>query len=56
MPNQPKPQEILNAIGASSERLDAFHGQLIGRGFDKGDALYLTGEFLKTIISPKQGG
>ena len=56
MYNQPKPQDILNSIGAMAEMLDAFHNQLLDRGFDKGDALYLTGEFLKTIINPKQGG
>ena len=56
MSNQPNPQGILNSIGAISEMLDVFHSQLISRGFDRGDALYLTGEFLKTIISPKQGG
>lgn len=50
MPNQPRPQDILNSIGAISEMLDAFYKQLISRGFDKGDALYLTGEFLKTIM------
>ena len=56
MPNQPKPQDILNSIGAMAEMMDAFYKQLINRGFDKSDALYLTGEFLKTIINPKQGG
>ena len=56
MLNQPKPQDILNSIGAIAEMLDAFHKQLINRGFNEGDALYLTGEFLKTIINPKQGG
>ena len=56
MSNQPKPQDILNSIGAMAEMMDAFHKQLINRGFNEGDALYLTGEFLKTIINPKQGG
>ena len=56
MPNQPKPQDILNSIGAMAEMLDAFYNQLLDRGFDTGTALYLTGEFLKTIINPKQGG
>ena len=55
MPNQPKPQDILNSIGAMAEMTDAFYKQLINRGFDKSGALYLTGEFLKTIINPKQG-
>lgn len=50
MSNQPKPQDILNSIGAMAEMLDAFYNQLINRGFDKTDTLYLTGEFLKTII------
>ena len=54
MSNQLNPQDILNSIGAISEMLDVFHSQLISRGFDRGDALYLTGEFLKTIINPKQ--
>ena len=56
MPNQPKPQDILNSIGAMAQMTDVFYKQLIARGFDKGDALYLTGELLKTIINPKQGG
>ena len=50
MSNQPKPQDILNSIGAMSEMLDVFYNQLLDRGFNKDDALYLTGEFLKTII------
>ena len=56
MSNRPNLQDILNSIGAISEMLDVFHSQLISRWFDRGDALYLTGEFLKTIINPKQGG
>ena len=56
MPNQPKPQDILNSIGAIAEMTDAFHKQLINRGFDKGDALSLTAALLRPIITPKQGG
>ena len=53
MPNQPKPQDILNSIGAMSEMLDALYNQLINRGFDKTYPLYLTGEFMKTFCNPK---
>ena len=53
MPNQPKPQDILNSIGAMVEMVDVFYKQLINRGFNKSDALYLTGEFLKIINNPK---
>lgn len=53
MSNQPKPQDILNSIGAMSEILDVFYNQLINRGFDKTDALYLTGEFIKTFCNQK---
>ena len=42
MSNQPKPQDILNSIGAMAEMTDAFYKKLINRGFDKGDALYLS--------------
>lgn len=41
MSNQPKPQDILNSIGAMSEILDVFYNQLINRGFDKTDALFV---------------
>ena len=53
MSNQPKPQDILNSIGAMIKIINVFYKQLINRGFNKGDALYLTGEFLKIINNPK---
>ena len=56
MSNQPKPQDILNSIGAMAEMTDIFYKHLIDRGFSEGEALYLTGEFLKTIVNPKRGG
>ena len=55
MSNKPKPQDILNSIGAMAEMMDAFYNQLLNRGFDRGDALYLTGELLNTTINEKQG-
>ena len=56
MPNQPHINDLLNSLGAIAEILDEFHAQLLKRGFDKHDALYLTGQFMAMFYPANQKG
>lgn len=56
MSNQPNINDLLNSLGAIAEILDEFHTQLLKRGFDKNDALYLTGQFMAMFYPANQKG
>ena len=56
MSNQPNINDLLNSLGAIAEILDEFHAQLLKLGFDKDDALYLTGRFMAMFYPANQKG
>ena len=56
MSDQPNINDLLNSLGAIAEILDEFHAQLLKRGFDKHDALYLTGQFMAMFYPANQKG
>lgn len=46
-------QEAILAIGALAEVCGEFYRQLIRQGFSQADALSLTSEYVRAIITPR---
>lgn len=50
MDTQNMVKELMTAIGGLAEVMGAFHKELSKQGFNEQEKLYLTGEFMKTML------